>query len=103
MNIIVPRFILQPLVENAIKHGISNIEEDGEIKISIQKFQEGIIIRVYDNGPAFPDGLTGGFGLQSIQDILKLYYKGEAELSWQNTPEKMAIVEIKTKSQINRA
>jgi len=99
----IPRNILQPLVENAIKHGISNIEEDGEIKISIQKFQEGIIIRVYDNGPAFPDGLTGGFGLQSIQDILKLYYKGEAELSWQNTPEKMAIVEIKTKSQINRA
>lgn len=95
--VLIPRNILQPLVENAIKHGISKIEGEGKIKLSIQKSNKGIIIKVFDNGPAFPDGLVSGFGLQSIQDILKLYYKGEAELTWQNTPEKMVLVEINSK------
>ncbi len=96
-EVLIPRNILQPLVENAIKHGISKIEDEGEIKLAIQKSIKGIIIKVYDNGLVFPDGLVSGFGLQSIQDILKLYYKGKAELSWQNVPEKMVLVEINSK------
>lgn len=94
----IPRNIIQPLVENAIKHGIAHVEDEGKIELSIQKAREGIMIKVCDNGPAFPEGLVSGFGLQSIQDIIKLYYKGKAQLSWQNEPKKMVILEINSMS-----
>ncbi|MBN2779435.1 MAG: histidine kinase [Bacteroidales bacterium] len=94
LEILIPRNIIQPLVENAIKHGIANVEDEGHIELSIQKSHGGIMIKVFDNGPAFPEGLVSGFGLQSIQDIIKLHYKGKAQLSWQNEPKKMVILEI---------
>ena len=94
---LIPRNIIQPLVENAIKHGISYVEDEGHIELSIKKTQEKIEIIICDNGPDFPEGLASGFGLKSIQDIIKLYYKGKAQLSWQNEPSKMVVIEINTR------
>ena len=90
----IPRFIIQPLVENAIKHGISNIEGKGEITISVQKNEDAIVITVGDNGPAFPDGLVSGYGLQSLYDLLNLTYGEKAGVNWQNMPDKFIRVTI---------
>lgn len=90
----IPRNIIQPLVENAIKHGISKILEKGFIKVDINKAQNNIIIAVTDNGPRFPDGLVSGYGLQSIHDILKLSYGDKASLSWENQPTKTIVITI---------
>ena len=93
-NMSIPRFILQPLVENAIKHGVSNIEGEGVISISVMKNEEMLLITVSDNGPAFPEGLVSGYGLQSLYDLLKLTYGEKAEVNWRNDPEKFIRVTI---------
>ena len=90
----IPRFLLQPIVENAIKHGISKVPTQGEIHVKIM--QEGDVLRlaVHDNGPAFSDNFFTGYGLQSIQDKLKLLYGSRAELDIQNTDYKQVIIKI---------
>ena len=84
----IPLFVIQPLVENAIKHGVSKIEGKGEILLKIEKIEKEINITVKDSGPAFSEGLVNGHGLQTVYDLLKLSYGEQASLSWQNTPEK---------------
>ena len=93
-NIEIPLFLIQPLVENAVKHGISKNEGEGKIGLKISKEQNEIIISVSDNGPDFPEGLLSGHGLQTVFDLLRLTYGDKAALNWTNTPEKMIIITI---------
>lgn len=88
LNEEIPMFILQPLVENAVKHGISKIEGKGIIDLNILKTEKGLDIEVKDNGPDFPEGLVSGHGLQTVYDLLRLTYGDKASLKWQNTPQK---------------
>jgi len=90
----IPMFILQPLVENAIKHGISKMQEQGKIILKVSKKDNGILISVQDNGPDFPEGLVSGHGLQSVYDLLKLTYGDKAEISWHNEPKKEITIDI---------
>ncbi len=90
----IPRFLIQPLVENAIKHGVSKIEETGIVQLEINQMNDKLNIKVSDNGPAFPEGLVGGYGIQGIYDLLNLIYGDKAELSWQNEPEKSISIRI---------
>jgi len=46
----VPAFILQPFLENAIKHGFNNLNKTGFIRISISKSSGGLLIIIEDNG-----------------------------------------------------
>ncbi len=91
----IPMFLIQPLIENAVKHGISKIENDGEIELKIIKKKSDITITVRDNGPDFPDSLVSGHGLQTIYDLLRLSYGENATLSWANTPKKEIFITIK--------
>lgn len=90
----IPLFLIQPLVENAVKHGISRNEGIGKIDLQIAKEQNEIKISVSDNGPDFPEGLLSGHGLQTVFDLLRLTYGDKATLNWTNTPEKMIIITI---------
>jgi sensor histidine kinase YesM len=84
----IPLFVIQPLVENAIKHGVSKIEGKGIILLKIKKIEKEIKIIIIDNGPQFSEGLVNGHGLQTVYDLLELSYGEEASLNWQNIPEK---------------
>ena len=92
----IPMFMLQPLVENAIKHGISKIGGEGKISLEIKKVQQEFLITVSDNGPDFPKGLVSGHGLQTVYDLLRLSYGEDASLSWENTPTKQITISIKS-------
>ena len=46
-----PGMILQPLIENAIKHAISTMENGGQISISARTFGNDLLMDVADNGP----------------------------------------------------
>lgn len=96
----IPMFILQPLVENAIKHGVSEIREEGFITLEIKKESDNLFISVSDNGPDFPNGLVSGHGLQTVYDLLRLSYGNNAFLKWENTPVKQISILI-TKDQDN--
>ena len=51
-EIMVPPLLIQPLVENSIKHGILQLgTDDGFIKVNIVEDQEALLIEVWDNGP----------------------------------------------------
>jgi len=88
LDIQIPQLLIQPLVENSIKHGLSQITENGMIRILITNEGNQLNIRVYDNGPAFPDGPLSGFGIQNTQERIVLLYGSKATINWNNQPEK---------------
>ncbi|MFC2127741.1 sensor histidine kinase, partial [Bacteroidota bacterium] len=90
----IPLFLIQPLVENAVKHGISKNKGIGKIVLKIEEDKNELFIRVLDNGPDFPEGLISGHGLQTVYDLLRLSYGDKAGLYWTNKPEKMIIIRI---------
>ncbi len=87
-NIQIPQLLIQPLVENAIKHGLSQITENGKIGISVFKENSFLKIRISDNGPAFPEGPLSGFGIRNTQERISLIYGEKASVNWQNGKEK---------------
>lgn len=94
----IPRFLLQPLVENAIKHGIAKISGEGKIEVKIYQKNEAIILSVHDSGKPFPEEMASGYGLRSINDKLKLIYGKDAQVEIQNNDEyKAVIITIKKK------
>ena len=71
-----PPMIIQILVENAIKHGLSPKKEGGEVSISVSQQNETVILDVTDSGVGIDSSKSaGGFGLSSIQQRLKLIYE----------------------------
>lgn len=87
-NKMVPRFLIQPLVENALKHGLNDMASHGELKITIKGEGEYITITIADNGRPFPAELDLGYGLQSTYDKLNLLYGENYQVQIANTPEK---------------
>jgi LytS/YehU family sensor histidine kinase len=80
-HLLIPRFLLQPLVENAVKHGISRLADKGYIHVNVATRGAEVILAVHDNGPTFPNDFLPGYGLQSIQEKLRLLYGAQATLS----------------------
>ncbi|MBB6270833.1 sensor histidine kinase YesM [Pedobacter cryoconitis] len=81
----IPRFLIQPLVENALKHGLKNVADHGLLRIEIQKAAK-ITISIIDNGIPFPDELETGYGLQSTYEKLQLLYNDDYEVQILNQP-----------------
>ncbi|MDY0235400.1 MAG: sensor histidine kinase [Gudongella sp.] len=84
-SIKVPKIILQPIVENAIYHGIKELDEVGFIKIQVEKNEHQLILKVIDNGVGFDSNtekstLTklGGVGIQNVNKRLQLIYGNES-------------------------
>lgn len=102
-DIQIPQLLIQPLVENAIKHGLSKITENGLIRIVITKDDHQVNVRVYDNGPAFPDGPLTGFGIQNTQERIALLYGAKATINWNNLPEKYIELSLPFVNQLPRA
>ncbi len=100
-NVEVPRFLLQPLVENAIKHGVAKMTGTGHVRIIVELKDDKLHLSVSDNGPAFPDELISGYGLQSLFDKLEILYSGKARIVWENDPEKYICVVLPVKTQLS--
>jgi two-component system, LytTR family, sensor kinase len=74
----VPRLILQPLVENAIKHGVSPMPGDGLVQIRARRAGDKLLMEVSDNGVGLSAGararLRSGVGLSNTRDRLDVMY-----------------------------
>lgn len=74
----VPNFILQPLVENAIRHGINPKKEGGIVRVSASLQDGRLLIRISDNGLGIKEGeevlLKKGFGLKNTKERLHRLY-----------------------------
>ena len=83
----VPSLILQPMVENAVKHGISKRVQGGAIKISALRVNGTITLSVYNDGPSLPPGWensNSGVGLANVRTRLRTLYGDGFELSLRN-------------------
>ncbi|HEX9010841.1 MAG TPA: histidine kinase [Holophagaceae bacterium] len=69
-----PPFLLQPLVENALKHGLAPHLEGGELAISLRRQGEGLCLRVANTGRPMPLVLGNGVGLRNLEARLRLAY-----------------------------
>jgi LytS/YehU family sensor histidine kinase len=74
----VPGMILQPLVENSIKHGLDASNAVVSIRITAHREKNNVLIHVSDNGKGFKDVVYamahGGIGLRNVQERLALLY-----------------------------
>jgi two-component sensor histidine kinase len=80
----IPAMCVQPLVENAIKHGTSQVEGQGRVAIRARLADGVLSIDITDNGPGFAAGPSEGHGLHNIADRLSGYYGSSASLAWTN-------------------
>jgi len=82
----VPSLILQPIVENAVKHGISRRAAGGVIKIGAERRNGSVRLSVFNDGPGFPKEWErgGGIGLGNVRERLASLYGGNGELRVEN-------------------
>ena len=91
----IPKFLLQPIVENAVKHGISKLPEEGKVRVHIYEEGNWLNLCVHDNGPAFQEEGATGYGLRSIREKLHLLYQDDASVEMLNQPAKHVCVRVK--------
>ena len=82
----VPSLILQPLIENAIKHGITPKKEGGVILIKATKTAENLILEISDTGAGIKNEelqirRQSRIGLNNVEERLRLYFSGAADFS----------------------
>jgi two-component system LytT family sensor kinase len=79
LDVVVPSMILQPLVENSIKHGLARKVGEGRITIHASRRAGHVVIEIVDNGVGMPTDrieTTGehGIGLQNVNERLRVIY-----------------------------
>jgi two-component system, LytTR family, sensor kinase len=91
----VPSLILQPLVENALRHGVARRAGVGVVEITGQREGDKLRLKVRDNGPGLrediPAALAQGVGLSNTQARLTQLYGGAASLEISNAAEDGAL------------
>ena len=91
-----PPMLLQPLVENAVKHGLEPAIEGGEITIKVMEEDEFIRIEVQDTGNGFNSYDTAGVGITNVRERIRLLYGDKGRLILEaNEPHGVkAIIEV---------
>jgi signal transduction histidine kinase len=70
----VPSFVLQPIVENAIRHGVAKRSSAGLVLIEARRDGDALVLSVSDDGPGVVGEPTSGVGLANTRDRLKTLY-----------------------------
>ena len=83
----VPALILQPLVENAVKHGIATREEGGRIAVRAERIGAALRITVSDDGPGLGAVYAAGIGLANTRERLRTLYGAAQRMELQSPPE----------------
>jgi sensor histidine kinase YesM len=92
----VPTLLLQPLVENAIKHGLEPQTSGGLLRVNAQRAGDTLLLQVQDTGTGLPAALDAQhaptasagthFGLEQVKRRLRTLYGDAAELQLAGTP-----------------
>jgi len=100
----VPSLLLQPLVENAVKHGISRRPEGGEIRIAATHDDRNLYLKITDSGLGLSDAVSfeqksfeqkKGLGLRATRDRLKTLYGGAHSLDIRRLPDSGVEVSVR--------
>ena len=83
---LVPAFILQPLVENAVRHGIAKRIENGVIEIAAWAEERWLVLSVIDNGPGYEPTAQAGVGLANTRLRLQTLFGEQADFKILQAP-----------------
>jgi LytS/YehU family sensor histidine kinase len=81
----VPSLLLQPVIENAVKHGISGLYEDGLLRVHCTVKQNDLVVTVEDNGAGYEaNNNPAGYGLKLTRERITLINKilREQSIEW---------------------
>jgi len=79
LGIEIPPMIIQMLIENAVKHGISNLPQGGLIMLKVLKKEKQLIIQVFNSGKLIINNNSTKLGLENIKKRLSLIYGNDSE------------------------
>lgn len=68
----IPAMLLQPFAENAVKHGVSALQQSGMIKIDVNRADSTLLLTVWDNGKGFEQPVKAGMGTELCEKRIKL-------------------------------
>ncbi len=108
LNFATIKLIVQPLIENAVYHGMEFMDGDGEIVVNAYKKDNELYIDVIDNGMGIPPevadkllthesrskGKGSGVGLKNVQERIQLYFGKEYGLSILSEPDEGTLIRI---------
>ena len=87
----VPSMVLQPIVENSIKHGLSQKVEGGEIRLESRLENDRLLLRVIDNGVGMDESRLGslldlGIGISNVNERLKVLFGDNYQMRIESQP-----------------
>jgi two-component system LytT family sensor kinase len=95
---LVPNMILQPLVENAVKHGFSTRVESGSIYLRSRRADHLLVLEVEDDGVGMPTERGSpsgmGIGMQNVTERLQVVYGDAAEMTVESQPNRGTLVRL---------
>ena len=95
LDAFVPRFLLQPLAENALQHGIEPAEAGGRLELRVRAHQDTMTVELHDDGIGLPTGaLRNGTGLRNTRQRLAHLYGDRASLEIARRPAGGTVVRV---------
>jgi signal transduction histidine kinase len=95
LTAMVPNLILQPIVENAVRHGVARQTSSGHITVRARRDGERLIVRVEDNGPGLNVKSNGsGIGISNTRARLEQFYGSDFSFQITNSSERGASVTL---------
>ncbi len=97
LEIMVPSMMLQPLVENAIKHGVAPRIDGGSVYLRSRLAGDRVVIEVEDDGVGFTDSASSsgtGIGMANVTERLHVLYGDSAHLETDSTPGKGTLIRV---------
>ncbi|MBI5474267.1 MAG: histidine kinase [Ignavibacteriae bacterium] len=91
-SILVPSLILQPMIENAVNHGLAHLISGGTIRIAAQKFGNVVQIRVTNpTDPDRPSSKSTGLGLANVKRRIETLYGNDASFQITNGTDEYSV------------
>ena len=95
----VPSMLLQPIVENSLKHGLALKLEGGQIRIRTSSHDGRLVIEVEDNGIGIPEGrlpqvYADGIGISNVHERLRVLYGGDFRMDITSREGKGTLIRI---------
>lgn len=103
-NLWFPPMLLQPLIENAIVHGIEPLRQGGELRLSIQRVEQRLLINIYNDGSprVAPSAHQGhSVGLATTRERVQQIYGDTAEFSFADQGTAGVLVKIEVPIYVN--
>ncbi len=94
LNVPIPPMLLQTLIENSVKHGIAQLAQGGEIRVTSRMHPESLRIQVINTGQLRAAGNSTQIGIENARERLRLIYGGAASLVLLNLNASSVLAEV---------